>query len=1462
MTIKLSKEQEKELMLAYNAYWDSYITGDVETMILLLDDDYNQIGSAETEVFFNKKDAVKFLYETIDQVAGKSEIRNRIIKIEPLEGFILINDLFDIYVLIESEWTFYSKFRASTLMQKKEDGWKFIHQHSSMPDTRTREGENIAIEKISAENLQLREAVKRRTIELEQKNRELEIETSLERVRAIAMGMIKSDDLMDISKALLTELNTLGFDNIRNTQIDILNDDKGSFLNYEYSDYGVSGVTEVFYDSHPIVEQFVKDVRSKSNALAFSKVTGPELDEWRAYRKQSNHLPDPKLDEATSLYYYCYSIGTGALGVSSFKPIDDQKLEILIRFRNVFELAYRRYSDITKAESQAMEAQIEASLERVRAVAMSMNKSDDLLSICEISFKEFQKLGFDNLRNRIIHILNDEKGFFLDYDYSDYLGGSINNIRYNSHPIVENYLKQIKRADDAFAEVVIEGDQLDSWKDFRRRGGQPDDPKLDDIQALYYYLYSIGVGDIGISTFNPIDESQIKILKRFRNVFDLAYRTYTDITKAEAQARESQIQLALERVRARTMAMHKSEELSETAEVLFEQLNLLGKIPDRMSIGIINEKTKKVEFWVTDQGGNQLSHEFFFSLDEPTCIAKIYNAWKQESDSIIVDLTGQNLQDWLQFVKENAKLPIDETKIKGRRIQQAAFFSQGFLFLTTHEPVASEIMHLLVRFAKVFDQTYRRFLDLQIAEAQAREAQIETALERVRARTMAMQQSDELADTASVLFKQFVTLGLLPKRCSIGIIDRDTHGAKMWVTSTDGKVLPGVDLVPLTEEEHLIELYKTWQNKKAIYSFSVKGEDRLKWTRYITEKVKMNLPEYQPDTIDTDQILNEPAFLNSFIFSHGFIMLHTVESLSENDLPVLMRFASVFEQTYTRFLDLQNAEAQAREAKIEVALERVRSRTMAMHDSNELLEAVAVFFQPFKSLGLLPSEARTYFCHINTDIHTAKVWMTHTDGKVMEGSHITPLNKSPSMLKYYEAWKSKEPLNIRNYSGKALADYMQFLSTLRHVAEDEGYQHIFKDPPERIVMTDANFLQGNIGVMTVEPLSQEALDTLVRFAKVFELTYTRFLDLEKAEAQAREAKIETALEKVRAKAMSMHSSEDLAQTVDTFFSELNALNVTPHRCGVGIIDEESRIVDISANTTTHTNKIEKVTGKLKLSGHPVLNSIFENWKLQKEYHPVLRGKEILDYYKVMNPQITFPDFAGDETQYGYYFYFKEGGVFAWTDQEFAEGDLQIFRRYTSVLSLTYRRYMDLKEAEAQAREAQIEAALERVRSKAMAMQKSDDLSIAVATIFDELDKLKLGMLRCGIGILNKEKRTADVWTTTISEQGKTVQVSGDESMDIHPLLQGAFNAWLEQTDFSLVLEGEELKKYYKALLGVNFKLPDSESKISETEGLKQYYYVAQFSGWWFVCFQETAFRMNQNCNETIRGCIYIYLYTF
>jgi hypothetical protein len=57
----------------------------------------------------------------------------------------------------------------------------------------------------------------------------------------------------------------------------------------------------------------------------------------------------------------------------------------------------------------------------------------------------------------------------------------------------------------------------------------------------------------------------------------------------------------------------------------------------------------------------------------------------------------------------------------------------------------------------------------------------------------------------------------------------------------------------------------------------------------------------------------------------------------------------------------------------------------------------------------------------------------------------------------------------------------------------------------------------------------------------------------------------------------------------------------------------------------------------------------------------------------------------------------------------SDEDKQIMKDSTAVFSLTFRRYQDLQKAEAQAREAQIEAALERVRARTMAMFKSDEL---------------------------------------------------------------------------------------------------------------------------------------------------------
>jgi hypothetical protein len=201
---------------------------------------------------------------------------------------------------------------------------------------------------------------------------------------------------------------------------------------------------------------------------------------------------------------------------------------------------------------------------------------------------------------------------------------------------------------------------------------------------------------------------------------------FSSLIEDLVRSRETEviIEQALEKVRAKTLAMYCSEQLAETAEVLFEQFRLLGKNPDRMGVGIFDDELHIVKLWVTDQDGNRLNRDFFFSLDEPTSMAKIKESWMEGKETIVIDLTGEDLQNWLRFVKHEARMSIDETKINGRRVQQIAFFSHGFLMFTSHEPVPPALMRLLVRFAKIFDMTYTRFIDLQKAEALAKEAEL------------------------------------------------------------------------------------------------------------------------------------------------------------------------------------------------------------------------------------------------------------------------------------------------------------------------------------------------------------------------------------------------------------------------------------------------------------------------------------------------------------------------------------------------------------------------------------------------------------------------------------------------------------------------------------------------------------------------------------------------------------------
>jgi hypothetical protein len=792
--IKLTKKMKSEVMGVYNSYWDSYFKGDMKTFASLLHEHVQIIGSSENEVFSGKKSAVKFYKATVKQVAGKTDLRNRTIRLLPVNENILITEQSDFYVKVDGRWTYYGRGRISTMMQQTAQGWKIISEHGSLPDSRAGEGEQINTEKIKSENRQLREAVKRRTFELEEKNRELEIETALERVRAVAMGMKERSDMLEICRTIAQQLDLLDVKNIRNVQTAIFHSFTRTYTDYEYyTKHDKLLITEVDYSDHPVQKKFAQEMQKGAKKIFQHSFRGKQVKKWLQYQKATNVFIDSYLEHAPSLNYYWYSLGPVAMGISTYAPLNEDEVKLFRRFRNVFDLAYRRYLDIERAETQSREARIEAALEKVRAVAMGMRAPSDLLDICEILFKEFQSLGFSELRNAMINIHDDEKKSFMNYDYSDAIGGSTNHLTYVIHPLVEKQIKKIRSANDAFSETYFTGKDLKEWKKFRRRIGEKNDPRLNNASGLYYYFYSIGVGSIGISTFGPVGEEKTALLKRFRNVFALSYQRYTDIARSAAQAREAQIQLALERVRARTMAMQHSDELKNAAALLFRQVKALGAPAYSCGYNIWENHEEVFTSWMSTQDGSEINAVRNIPLTEDMNFIRFAESRQKGEQFFVLELRGKRMQEHYRYLKTipafkvyfdyavKAGFALPETQI-----HHLANFSHGNLLFITLEP-CPEFHDVFKRFASVFDQTYTRFLDLQKAEAQAREAQIEAALEKVRGGAMAMHTSNDLAVTVSAVFSELRKLGLETLRAGVALYSKGQPVPVFYASSASGK---------------------------------------------------------------------------------------------------------------------------------------------------------------------------------------------------------------------------------------------------------------------------------------------------------------------------------------------------------------------------------------------------------------------------------------------------------------------------------------------------------------------------------------------------------------------------------------------------------------------------------------------------------------------------------------------------
>jgi len=904
------------------------------------------------------------------------------------------------------------------------------------------------------------------------------------------------------------------------------------------------------------------------------------------------------------------------------------------------------------------------------------------------------------------------------------------------------------------------------------------------------------------------------------NASGLIQKLYEKEKELEGLKRELEIEAALERVRARTMEMHKSEELAETAAVLFEQVKGLGAAPERMNIGIVKEDDGLIDFWSTDQGGAQINQLFKGSINEPTTLSKAYNAWKTGKRSIVIELKGRKLSDWLNYNQKEVGLPFKKDLIHERRVHTISFFTHGMIIMSTPEPLASTAIDLLERFAGVFKLTYTRFLDLQKAEEQAREAQIEAALERVRARAMGMHSSEELLDVANQLYKELFDLGVPQYMTGFVGVDEPNQTQEVWVTAPNGERTEKFFL-PLKGDIVLRKRYNSWKKRESIFHQKVSGKALQKHMTYVSKHFGSE------EAVEIGNQFPDSIIFYCGNFPAGYLHILSEEKLDIEQESVFLRFTQVFAMTYRRFQDLKNAEAQTREAQIEISLERIRAKAMAMHSSEDISEATTIVFSELEHLGI-----KTMRCGIGIMDNNwgMEAWTAASKEKKKEVIKIIgqfDMTKHPALRGVYEAWKNQQDYFSYNLFGKDAQKYYDYVNKRPDYSVPKS-----KSIVEKHTLNIFNFLEGALFAFTEKPLDKDSISILQKFTSVFSLTYRRYLDLIKAEAQAREAQIEAALERVRGSAMALRHSDELRQVISIIFEEITKLGMDFYDCNMFIIDKTEKVFTIWGSELGDVQLLTET--KLATQAHPVIRKMYLDFKKGIKYSSIkVSGKKLKDYQNWLVTETEYRNapreyqeamMAPDQIVFSRA-YMNHGLLEVAGSEQLPDDKAGILERFAKVVDLTYTRFDDLVQAEEQAREAQIEAALERVRAQAMAMQQSEDLNKTTSVLLEELEQLDLEVMRCGLGIVNPLNYHAKIYSTTKTDNGNSEILTGTVDLSVHPAWRDTMNAWEKQQFASYVLEGKELTDYYQRLKESGYNFP--RNFIKNIKSLKkQYYYNA------------------------------------
>jgi len=368
----------------------------------------------------------------------------------------------------------------------------------------------------------------------------------------------------------------------------------------------------------------------------------------------------------------------------------------------------------------------------------------------------------------------------------------------------------------------------------------------------------------------------------------------------------------------------------------------------------------------------------------------------------------------------------------------------------------------------------------------------------------------------------------------------------------------------------------------------------------------------------------------------------------------------------------------SRKLVVEASLEKIRSRTMTMRNSAELSEASAVLFHELHELGI--KVIRTGVGIFDDTNNAMELWTTSvSDNKeVLKKLDYFSLYIHPVYENLISSRNQQRSFALTKLKGNQVRHYYQSMTAIvasqeQNVYNEEEYFYFFF------------FEQGTLNVVTNHPLKDEECIVMTKFARAFGLIYTRFLDLQKAEAQTTEALRKAALDKIRAEIASMRTADDLEHITPLIWRELITFDVPFSRCGIFIVREDEQLVH--AYLSTPEGKSLAVL-HLGLHDNETTIKMIESWRNKTVYKEHWDRQQFQNWVQSIYAQ-GHHTISDPHSEHGdlfsslnlYFIPFSQGMLYIGGQETLVEFEIDLVRSLADTFSVAYARYEDFKQLE-------------------------------------------------------------------------------------------------------------------------------------------------------------------------------------